>query len=143
MIKLLLSFSEVTKSELIHLSTANRPGMAEVPLLNAGGKDNGESGKQPAWLLQLKSREWIGPVVVVKIVVRRKLLRRGNLVVQSYCELVTAFIPIRTRRNLARSKRGHILVINSQRRRIETLCGNVIIRKNGSERLRRVSGGRS
>src|ERR1700735_1146262 len=141
----LLAFAKIIESGFVYRSGPDRPGMAQIPLLNARLIKSAKTREQAARLFQLKSRVRNRAVIVVKIVVSGELLERINFVVKAHGELVATLPLISGGGNGATGartigtgrKRRHELLIESNCRRIETLGRNLVVWENACERSSR------
>ena len=75
-----LRFAIVVETELIHGRIADRPGMADVPLLKSLVGNRPKTGDIRAGCLEL--REWGDEMVIIKIVVKAEVLLAIEAVVK-------------------------------------------------------------
>src|ERR1700683_459451 len=136
----LLAFAKVIEAGFVYRRGPDGPGMAQIPLLHSCLIQSAETRKEPARILQLKVREGILGVIVVKIIVGAELLSSVYFVVETQGELITALASVPSRRQCACSERGHVFLIQGKRRGIETLRWNYVVGKNRLEELRGVPG---
>src|SRR5271156_3993144 len=103
--------------------------MAQIPLLNTRAKKRAEPGHVPARTLE--ERNWQGCAVVFEVVVGAELLRttRRNIVIEANCKLVGIYHLRRRCCKSSRPERRHVLLVNCLCHWIETLGGNLVIRK--------------
>ena len=90
MIQIRLAFPEIVEAEFVHSVCAERPGVAEIPLLRAGREKRPKSRNVRAG--GLKGGERIGRGIVLEIVVSRELLGAADFVVHADGELVGALV---------------------------------------------------
>src|SRR5580704_2355849 len=133
MVEAALPLAEIVKAEFVDGGRANRPGVAQVPLLVAGLEDRAETRNVGTRGLEIRERT--GRVIIVEIVVGRELLCVGDLLVEPNGELVLAFVVIRNAVGLAGASRCDIPVVESHCGWIEALLRNDVPGEHGRVRV--------
>src|SRR5271154_597544 len=125
----LLPLAEIIKAEFVYRGGIDRPGMAQVPLLHARAEERSEPGNVSAGALE--AGDWCHAGIILKIVVCAELLIGRNFLVEANCELIVVLVRLWNSRERPRSEGCNVIVVKRERRGIETLLGNHVVRKEG------------
>ncbi len=102
--------------------------MAYVPLLYLGFGDTAKSRNVRTCCLKVGKRN--GHAIIVVVIVNTEVLRGAKVFVKLYRELVRSFILVWGIGDCTCSNGLDIVLVECNRRRIEALGGNLVIREN-------------
>src|SRR4029077_20273149 len=134
MIEIPLRLAKIVKSNLVDRRRADRPGVAQIPLLRARLEDCPETGERSSG--SLKNGKRIGPAIVIEIIVGGELLYTGDAVVESDCELIGLLASIWARYELVVGRIAqcfewrHVVLKYAESGRIKTLSRDLTVREN-------------